>query len=136
MTEHDHVRRHRLDVHRGIGQRLSLEDARRRHGDVQRIRAQALLGNLERRARSGARLVEEIDDCLPAQGRHFLDRPLPDLAHRLGGVEQMVDLFPREIVDAEQILLHCWISTSSRPSISTNRTWTLSVDEVGMFFPT
>ena len=56
-------------------------------GDVQRVGAQPLLGNLERRARPRARLVEQVDDGLAAQRRHFLDRPLADLAHRFGGVE-------------------------------------------------
>ena len=41
-----------------------------------------------------------------------------------------------EVVDAEQILLHSWISTSSRPSVSSRWTWTLCVSEVGRFFPT
>ena len=88
-------------------------------GDVQRVGAEPLLGDLERRARARARLVEQVDDRLAAQRRHLLDRPLADLAHRLGGVEDEVDLVRREVGDAEQILLHgSRISTSSRPSIS------------------
>src|SRR5204863_29094 len=83
---------------------------------------QPLLGNLERGARARARLEEQVHDRLPAQRRDLLDRPLRDLAHRLGGVEHEVDLFGREIRDAQQILLHPWISTSSVPSISARRT--------------
>ena len=66
-------------------------------GDVQRVGAQPLLRDLERRARARARLVEQVDDRLAAQRRHLLDRPLADLAHRLGGVEDQVDLVAREI---------------------------------------
>ena len=57
-----------------------------------RVGAQPLLGDLERRPRARARLVEQVDDGLAAQRRHLLDRPLADLAHRLGGVEDQVDL--------------------------------------------
>ena len=92
VAQHDHVGRHRLDVHRGVGQRLALQHARRRHRDVQRVGAETLLGDLERGPRPRARLVEQVDDRLAAQRRHFLDRPLADLAHRFGGVEHAVDL--------------------------------------------
>ena len=136
VAQHDHVRRHRLDVHRGVGQRLALEHARRRHGDVQRVGAEPLLGDLERGPRPRARLVEQVDDRLAAQRRHLLDRPLADLAHRLGGVEDAVDLVGRQVGDAEQVLLHPSISTSSRPSISVSRTCTLCDGEVGRFLPT
>ena len=56
-------------------------------GDVERVGAQALLGDLERRARARARLEEQVDDRLAAQRRHLLDRARADLLHRLGGVE-------------------------------------------------
>ena len=82
-----------------------LSDARRRDGDVQRVGAQPLLGDLERRARARARLEEQVDDRLAAQRRHLLDRPLADLAHRLGGVEdQRRSRRGVEVGDAEQIL--------------------------------
>ena len=41
-----------------------------------------------------------------------------------------------EIRDAQQILLHPSISTSSRPSISVRCTWTLCESDVGRFLPT
>ena len=56
-------------------------------GDAQRVGAQPLLGDLERRARPRARLEEQVDDGPAAQRRHLLDRPRADLLHRLGGVE-------------------------------------------------
>ena len=61
----------------------------------ERVGAQPLLGDLERGAGARARLVEQVDDGLAAQRRHLLDRPLPDLAHRLGGVENEIDLVAR-----------------------------------------
>ena len=106
------------------------------HGDVQRVGAEPLLGDLERGPRPRARLVEQVDDRLAAQRRHLLDRPLADLAHRFGGVEHAVDLVGREVGDAEQVLLHPSTSTSSRPSISASRTCTLCDGEVGRFLPT
>src|SRR5204863_6214351 len=104
--------------------------------DVERIGAQALLRDLERGARARARLVEHVDDGLAAQRRHFLDRPLADFAHRLGGVENEIDLVGGEVADAQEIFLHPMISTSSRPSTSIRWTCTLCVCEVGRFFPT
>src|SRR6266849_633141 len=106
VAQDDHVGRHRLDVHRRVGQRLALQDARGRDGDVERVGAEPLLRDFERRPRPGARLVEQVDDRLPAQRRHLLDRPLPDLAHRFRGVEDEIDLVAREVVDAEEVLLH------------------------------
>ena len=69
-----------------IRERLALEHARGRHGDVQRVRAQTLLGDLERGPRPRARLVEQIDHGLAAQRGHLLDGPFADLPHGLGRV--------------------------------------------------
>src|SRR6266852_2799769 len=105
VAQDDHVGRHRLDVHRRVGQRLAFQDARCRDGDVERVGAEPLLRDLERRARPRARLVEQVDDRLPAQRRHLLDRPLPDLAHRFRGVEDQINLVARASVDAVGVLL-------------------------------
>src|SRR4029078_11323881 len=100
-------------------------------------RTQTLLRDFERSARPRARLVKQVDDCLAAQRRDFLDGPLADFPHRFGRVEHEVDLVPREIRNAEEVLFHTSLtSTSSRPSISTRWTCTLSVADVGMFLPT
>ena len=127
----------------------------RARGDVERVRGQPLLGDLERRARARAGLEEEVDDRLAAQRRHLLDRPGADLLHRLGGVEDQHDLLGRQLGDAEQVLaaqpcrgrrrLHACcmpphasfsMTTSSRPSISTRRTARSRASDVGRFFPT
>ena len=72
-------------------------------GDVERVGAQPLLGDLERRPRPRARLEEQVDDRPAAQRRHLLDRPRADLLHRLGGVEHEHDLLGRQVRDAEQV---------------------------------
>jgi hypothetical protein len=77
-----------------------------RDRDAECVRAQPLFRDFERRAGARARLVEQVDHGLAAQRRHLLDRPLADLAHRLGGLQHEMDLVAREIADAEEILLH------------------------------
>ena len=78
-----------------------------------------------------------LTTVLPRSVGTFLIGRCADLAHRLGGVEDQVDLVARQVGDAEQILLHdSWISTSSRPSISVRCTWTLCDSDVGRFLPT
>ena len=104
VAQHDHARRHRLDVERGVHQRLALDHAGGGDGDVQRVGAQALLGDLERRAGARARLEEQVDDGAAAQRRHLLDGAPADFLHRLGGVEDEHDLLGAEIGDAEQVL--------------------------------
>ena len=103
VPHHDHVRRHRFEVERGVDQRLALGDARGRDRDAQGVGAEPLLGDLERHARPRARLEEQVDDGAAAQRRHLLDRARADFLHRLGGVEDQDDLLGRELLDAEQM---------------------------------
>src|SRR4029079_4207391 len=113
-----------------------------RDRDAERVGAQPLLGHLERRPRPGARLEEEIDDGAASQRRDLLDGTRGDLLHRLRGVEDERDFLGLEVGDAEQVtrLQHYEASpcksTSSSPSISWRRTWTLCFGEVGRFLPT
>jgi hypothetical protein len=72
--------------------------------DAERVGAEALLGNLERRARAGARLEEQVHDRLAAQRGHLLDGARAHFLHRLGGVEDERDLLRREVGDAQQVL--------------------------------
>ncbi len=92
VPHHDHVGRHRLEVAHGVDERLALGHARGRGRDAERVGAQALLRDLERRARARARLEEEVHDRPAAQGRHLLDGAAANLLHRLGGVEDERDL--------------------------------------------
>ena len=57
-------------------------------------------------------LVEQVHDGLAAQGRHLLDRPRRDLAHRHRGVEDQADLVGRQVGDAEQVLAAQEVATS------------------------
>src|SRR5438477_446302 len=73
-------------------------------GDVHRVGAQALLGELERDPGPGGGLEEEIDDGLAAERRHLLDGALADFLERLGGVEDEPDLPGGERLQPDQIL--------------------------------
>src|SRR5262245_37318089 len=149
---------HRLQVERSISERFPFDHAGRGDGDVERVGAQPLFGDLKRRASSRARLEEQIDDGLATEGRDFLDRPLPYFFHCLGRVENERNLLWRQVGNAEQVLppqgrqrgrlldsrrdrcAHaappCCNTTSSRPSLSRRYTCTLSSREVGKFLPT
>ena len=60
VADHDHVGLHRVDVARGVEQRLALLRGRKRLGDVDHVGAQTLRRDLERRARARRRLHEEV----------------------------------------------------------------------------
>ena len=141
----DDVRTHGLDVPRGIEQRLALPRARRRGREVDHVGGEPLPRDLERRARAGRGLVEEVDDGLAAEGGDLLDLPRPDLAQRGGGVEEQRDLGRVQLADPEQVLAlpgHRYpssgssMTTRSSPSCSLRRTAPLSRREVGRFLPT
>ncbi len=81
----------------------------------------------------------------PREGRDLLDRPLPDRAHGLRGVEEKRDLVGRQRLDPEQVLGAqargrqaglSRIQTSSAPSVSWKRTWMTSRLAVGTLLPT
>ena len=162
VAHHDHVGRHRLEVARGVEQRLALGDARRRGRDVQRVGAEPLLGDLERGPGARARLEEQVDDRPAAQRRDLLDRPrcrLPSSPRRCRGSARsppassssMPEQVPRAQPDGGGldgrrgvrgaiggVRAHASPSmrTSSAPSISWSRTCTLCSREVGTFLPT
>ena len=56
------------------------------------VSALRLLGDLERRPRPRAGLIEQVDDRLASQRRHLLDRPGADFLHRLGSIQDELDL--------------------------------------------
>ena len=59
--------------------------------DVDGVGGKPFLGDLERRPRARARLVEQVDHRLAAQCGHLLDRPGRDLLERIRGVEDRAD---------------------------------------------
>src|SRR5439155_24226079 len=105
VANDDRVRSHRLEVSSRVGERLALARARARGADVDRVRREPLGGDLERGAGTRARLVEEVDDRLPAERRHLLDVALRDLLERPGGVEDGADLLRRDPLQPEQMTL-------------------------------
>src|SRR5262249_43262086 len=122
-----------------------LRDARALRGDVHRVGAQALFGELERDARPRARLEEEVDDRLSAERGHLLDRALADLLERFGGVEDESDLIGGGGVRAPEVLAdrRCHTSpfmrttnTPSLPSSSCTMTSTRSPGATLIFLPT
>jgi len=92
VTDDDRVRGHRLKVLGGVDQRFALADRRSRSGDIDRVRREALCGNLERRASTRGRFEEEIDYRLATKGGDFFDRASGNLFERLGRVEDGVDI--------------------------------------------
>ena len=69
---HDHVGRHRVQVARGVEQRLALGRRRGRAGDVDRVGREPLGGDLERGARARRRLEERLMTVLPRRVGTFL----------------------------------------------------------------
>ena len=69
VPQHDGVGAHRLEVPDRVEQRLALGHARRLRADVHDVGAEALAGDLERRARARRRLEEEVHDRAAPAGR-------------------------------------------------------------------
>jgi len=147
VPDDDEVTRHRREGLGGIDERLALDRRARRGGEVDAIRREPLGGNLEARARSRARLEEEVHDCAAAKRRELLDPALVDLLEGLGRVEDEVDLVDRQVLNVDDVLggKHCYssppsadsrISTESRPSMLSKYTFTRSLADEGTFLPT
>ena len=102
-ADHDRGRvvgRQRLDR---VLERLALVDARAGRADADDVGAESLGGELEARARAGARLVEEVDDRAASERRHLLDLAAGDLGERLGAVEDPLDPGAVQVVDRDQV---------------------------------
>ena len=104
MADHDQVRRHGLEVARGVDQRLALLDGAALGGEGERVGREPLLRGLEGEPRSGGGLEEQIDHHPSAQRRDLLDRALADRPHGFRRVEDQTDLFGREVLGPEEIL--------------------------------
>jgi hypothetical protein len=92
MAHHQYLGPYRFERAYGIDEGLALFDARSAGGDVDDVRSQRLAGQLERRARAGARFVEQRHDRPAAQRRHAWHFAAEDLFHGVGGVEDRLDL--------------------------------------------
>ena len=124
----DHLRRaarsvahdERVDAHRGdrldgVAQALALVDAARRDREVHRVGAEPLGGGVEARARARRVLEEQADDVLAAQRRHLRDRPLRDLDHVIGELQQAMDVggATRSAIDNR-----CFMRSPRRPALT------------------
>ena len=74
-----HVGVHRVQGPGRVEDAFLLGEARRRGGEVDDVRRQALARDLEARLGARGRLEEEVHDGASAQGRHLLDVAGPDL---------------------------------------------------------
>ena len=105
VTDHDDVRVQRLQVQRGVLQRLALDEARRRRRDVDDVRRQSFRRELKTCPRPRRGFDEQIHHRLAAQRRHLFYRALTNLLERRGGIEQIIDFVGRQLLNAEQIFV-------------------------------
>ncbi len=106
MPDDDGVDAHRLQGLRGVLQGLPLGHAGALGGEVDDVRGQAFLGGLEGDPGAGRVLEEEVDDGTAAQGGQFLDRPVGDPGHLLGGVEDQDGVVAGEVGGRDEMTLH------------------------------
>ena len=103
MPDHDHVRAHRVERHRGVDQGLALFHARLRGVHVDAVRAEPLAGDLERQKRARAVLEKRVDLGKPGQPLVGSRVRAVRLDPRLRLVEQERDLMWLEPVDAGEM---------------------------------
>ncbi len=103
VADDDHVGRHRVQVARGVQQRLALavDDAEPEMLTASADSRLAAISNDVRVRVDGSR--NRLITVLPAQRRHLLDRALVDLEEPLAEVEDRLDLGRRQRLDAEQV---------------------------------
>src|ERR1043166_120627 len=91
MAHDDAVRRHRLEIARGVEQSFTFADTRSWYADVDRVSRETLSRDFKRSARSRGRFEEEIDNCAATECRHLLDVASRNIAKRFGRIEQVRD---------------------------------------------
>ena len=87
VPDDDRVGAHRLQRQRGVLEGLALGHAGALGGEVDDVRGQPLGGGLERDARAGGVLEEQVDHRAAAQRRQLLDLAALRGGHQPGGVE-------------------------------------------------
>ena len=78
VADDDDVHVQRLEVARGVLERLALLERGGLGGEIDDVGREPLRGQLEAGAGAGGGLDEEVDDGLAAQGGHLLDGALAD----------------------------------------------------------
>ena len=87
VADDDEVGVERLEVARGVLERLAFLERGGLGGEIDDVGREALLGQLETDARAGGRLDEQIDHRLAAQGGDLLDGALADRFEGARGVQ-------------------------------------------------
>jgi hypothetical protein len=91
VAQHNNVGMQRLEVARGVLERFAFCQARSRCRDIDHVSAQAKCSQLERGARSRARLDKKVDQRFAAQCRHLFDLACAHLLKRVGCLENKID---------------------------------------------
>ena len=105
VAHDEHPGAERLDGPDRVDQRLTLGDRRRGRGDVHDVGTEVLGRDLERDPRPRRRFVEEDRHVAAAERRDARDRAIEDLAHRVRGTHDELEVVRRQHVDVEQVAM-------------------------------
>ncbi len=160
VADHDHVRVVRAQRERGVLQRLALVHRRARGLQRHRVGREPLRGELEARRGPRRRLVEEVHDEPPLQGRQLLQLTVHRGRERARRAEEALDVAALQVGDRQQVAARrrLWrpevvaheanrghrvsssgedmSRTASTSSTSMSCTWIRSLRAVGKFLPT
>ena len=103
VADDDEINVQRLEVARGVLERLALLERGGLGGEIDDVGREPLLGQLEAGARAGGGLDKEVDDGLAAQGGDLLDGALADRFEGAGGVQHGGDFLSGEGFDVQQM---------------------------------
>ena len=84
MTQDKNIGVERFEVAGRVLQRFAFGQTRCRRRNIDHVGTQPVGGQLEGRARPGARLDEKVDQGFATQRRNLFDLPRPDLFERGG----------------------------------------------------
>ncbi len=104
MADDKHVRVHGRKVGDGIEQGFALGVGGSADVEIDNIRGKPFSCDLKRRARARRGFKEQVEYCLAAQQRHFLDLALGDRKKGVRSVEDTHDDVARKPLDGEQMV--------------------------------
>jgi hypothetical protein len=122
VPEHNHVGVQCLDVLRSVAQRFALGCGGTRTVERNDVGAEAFRRHVERHAGARARLQEQVDDGLAAQGGDSLDTALKDFLERGRGRVNLVDLGEAQLFEREQVAAGPGHEAEKGRSVSARRT--------------
>ncbi|MGY3467948.1 hypothetical protein ACVW0I_004819 [Bradyrhizobium sp. LM6.11] len=103
MPDHQDIRVHGVQRHRGVDQRLALFHGRRGHRHIHDIGAQPFAGEFERGLGPGGSLEEEVHLRPSTQDGALLVNLAVDLDIFFGQVEEAGDVGRGKALDAQQM---------------------------------